>query len=210
MVYIPVGGLEIAAPVLVTPPHAESTSPREINAIRQLICRSFRDERPRKQASISPANAISAGRRLVLPRGILLLAMPERFVRGTNFRLLPFTTPPGVVLLAQSAALVSIVICPVTGDAAVTAADPLLFNPVPTSTHRFASAVSFVVAYERFTVPVYPLAGVTVTVSFCCEPLFTVRLDGASASLMVPLPAFVPPTVNVKAPVEEAWVASPS
>src|SRR3569623_740572 len=119
-----------------------------------------------------------------------------------SFRPRPFSTPPFVLLLAQSVALVSTVICPVIGDVPLTETDPSLFNPVPTSTQRFARAASFEVAYVRLTVPMYPPDGVRDRVSFCCDPLFTVRLNGERAILKLPFPALVPPTVSTTLPVD--------
>lgn len=204
IVYVPLGGSGTVFPLV--PPQAEIASPIETSARMQASCRSFRERLPTNPANASPANATSGGNG-VSPPGILLPreAVAVGLMRETTFSPRPFSTPPVVGLLAQSAAFVSIVICAVTGVALLTVADPSPFSPVPTSTHRFASDVSFEVAYPRFTVPVYPSFGVNVNVSFCCVPLFTVRLDGDSAMLKVPFPIPVPPpTVTIRLPVDAA------
>jgi hypothetical protein len=207
MVYVPFGGSDNVFPLV--PPQAESTRPTDARAIKHANCRNLRDELPRNPASKRPANAIPAGRGALFRAG-LLAPIAEPLVRGMSLRPRPFNTPPVVGLPAQSVALVSIVICPAMGEVPLTETDPLLFKPVPTSKQRFARAVSLDVAYVKFTVPVYPPAGVTVQVSLCCDPLLTVRLDGESATLKLPFPALVPPTVRTTLPADEAWVPSPA
>ena len=61
-VYVPFGGF---GTLLLfedeVPPQAEIANPSEASASTQASCLSLRDDLPRKPASRSPANAISAG-----------------------------------------------------------------------------------------------------------------------------------------------------
>ena len=129
--------------VPVVPPQAESARPSHASPATQARCRSFRDLRPSIPVISSPANAIIGERGLLL-FGTLLPASAVGVERGPMLNP-PFNTPV-VGVDAQSAAFVSIVICSATADALLTLADELLVTPVPTSTHRCASAELFDVA----------------------------------------------------------------
>lgn len=58
--------------------------------------------------------------------------------------------------------------------------------------------------------PLYPFAGVIVSVSLCCDPLLIVMVDGDVAIAKLAGGAVVPGTVTVRLPVEAACAASPS
>src|ERR1035437_5644724 len=133
-VYVPLGGSVGAVLVRLLLPHAVIANPAATRAITHARLRNFREERPRNPASSSPAKAKAAG------AGFVPVLRPELPLLTTFNRRQPFWEP--MVAETQSAALVSRVICALTGDAELTVIDPLLFVPVPANTQRLVSAVS--------------------------------------------------------------------